>query len=185
MNTHDIDLPPLPDEDGYMPAKVAGHAVELNAYRPSTMEAYARAAIEADRKTTEKQLTAYRGLVNSLEARLAHLQAQHDELKKSTNPDLLASERAANAMLTEELEADRKRRGEPVAGSLFAVYLRDNWDGEGDMYWVLARIDENGKWVTDESGKPLLAYEGDAVLRVTLLEPAPQPAEPQPTTEKP
>lgn len=73
------------------------------------------AAIELDRKTTEKQLAAYRRLVNSLESRLTDLQAKHDELKKSTNPDLLASERAANAILTEELEADRKRRGEPVA----------------------------------------------------------------------
>lgn len=64
------------------------------------------------------------------------------------------------------------------ADSLCAVYLRDNSDGEGDMYWVLARIDENGKWVTDENGRPLLAYEGDAVLRVVPLGPAPQPAEP-------
>lgn len=83
-------------------------------YVVELLENSARAAIKADRKTTEKQLSAYRGLVSSMEMRLAHLQEQHDELKKSANPDLLASERAANAMLTEELEAIRQARGEPV-----------------------------------------------------------------------
>jgi hypothetical protein len=74
-----------------------------------------QAQYEADRKTAENQVSAYRVFVGSMEMRLAHLQEQHDELKKSTDPDLLASERAANAMLTEELEAYRQARGEPVA----------------------------------------------------------------------
>lgn len=106
---NNIKLPPLPD----IPADICywdhseGVIIKL-------LQAYATAAIEADHKTTEKQLNAYRGLVNSMETRLSHLQTQYDELKKSTDPGLLASERAANAMLTEELEVVWQASGNKV-----------------------------------------------------------------------
>lgn len=48
--TDEIRLPPLPDEDGYITTKIIGRDVALNAYRPSTMESYARDAVKADRQ---------------------------------------------------------------------------------------------------------------------------------------
>lgn len=70
-------------------------------------------AIEADRQTTAKQFAAYKRLTESLESRIALLQKQYDELKKTTDPSLLESERAANVLLTEEVEvlkADREAK---------------------------------------------------------------------------
>ncbi len=52
---------------------------------------------------------------------------------------------------------------------LFAIHYRDNWDGEGDTYYLLARRTEDGRWMSDESGKKLLEYEGDAVLEAWPL----------------
>lgn len=43
------NLPPLPDEDGYIPIIIAGRLVEVNAYRNSTMEAYATDAYQSGR----------------------------------------------------------------------------------------------------------------------------------------
>lgn len=43
------NLPPLPDEDGYILITIAGRPVEVNGYRNSTMEAYALAAYQAGR----------------------------------------------------------------------------------------------------------------------------------------
>ena len=41
------NLPPLPDEDGYILITIAGRSVEVNGYRNSTMEAYALTAYQA------------------------------------------------------------------------------------------------------------------------------------------
>ena len=49
-----------------------------------------------------------------------------------------------------------------------AIYAVDNWDGEGDRYWIFA-YKVKGEWVSYESGKPLLKYEGDKILRVVPL----------------
>jgi len=159
-----IKLPPLPSPFGIVDP---GEASECGIYDLKDLhdyaKAYATAAIEADRKTTKNQLNAYRGLVNSLEARLVHLQAQHDELKKSTNPDLLASERAANAMLTEELEAARKRRGEPVAWTVKGVSRPRTW-----TWWV--GVHENAESTAKINAHAL----GDVSLAVPLYT-APQP----------
>ncbi|WP_368640430.1 hypothetical protein ABRZ04_04245 [Castellaniella ginsengisoli] len=46
MNT-EIKLPPLPEPDGSMTIIVAGREVEIDTFRASTMDAYARAAVEA------------------------------------------------------------------------------------------------------------------------------------------
>lgn len=74
-------------------------------------------------------------------------------------------------------------QGEPAAGNLYAVYLRDNWDGQGDTYWILSRKQSDGVWVSDDSGKPLIQYEGDALLKVVPLVAAPQPVEQQPAPD--
>lgn len=52
----------------------------------------------------DKQLAAYKTIVTSLENRLANLQRKYDKLKASTDASLLESERAANSILTEEIE---------------------------------------------------------------------------------
>src|SRR5690554_3789003 len=74
-------------------------------------------------------------------------------------------------------------QGEPESSGLYAVYLRDNWDGEGDTYWLIARRKENGVWVSEESGKGLIEYEGDELLKIIPLDAAPQPAEQQPAPD--
>ena len=122
------------------------------------------ADIEADRKTTERQFAAYKRLVNSLESRLTDIQAQYDELKKSTNPELLASERAANAILTEELEADRKRRGEPV--------YQVNMKGCGWEDCSLDRYESAGRAMEQDAKKGLKRWQR------RILWSAPQPTEP-------
>lgn len=45
MNDNDIKLPPRPEPDGYLTIKIIGRDVEVNAYRDSTMDAYAREAV--------------------------------------------------------------------------------------------------------------------------------------------
>ena len=108
--TEPIKLPPLP------------YPYDTRVYRTTgeVIQNYATAAIEADRQATNKQLAAYKRLTESLEKRIVLLQKQYDELKKTTDPSLLESERVANALLTEEIEAlnaDRQARSEHVCGA--------------------------------------------------------------------
>lgn len=44
----DIKLPPRPEPDGFLTIRIIGRDVEVNAYRDSTMDEYARAAVEAN-----------------------------------------------------------------------------------------------------------------------------------------
>lgn len=52
----DIKLPPRPEPDGFLTIRIIGRDVEVNAYRDSTMDEYARAAVEAD-MASRKPLT--------------------------------------------------------------------------------------------------------------------------------
>lgn len=58
----DIKLPPRPEPDGFLTISIIGRDVEVNAYRGSTMDEYARAAVEADRAQrkplTDEQIVA-------------------------------------------------------------------------------------------------------------------------------
>lgn len=69
-------LPTRPEPDGFLTIKIIGRDVEVNAYRDSTMEAFARAAVDADRamraaqsdlnlscKSTQKRLATQWGFV--------------------------------------------------------------------------------------------------------------------------
>ncbi len=58
---------------------------------------------------------------------------------------------------------------------LYAVKFLDNWDGELNCYWLIARLDDKGEWLSEESGKALLQYEGDKILSAIRLD-TPQPA---------
>ena len=70
---------------------------------------------------------------------------------------------------------------QPVGPGLYAILYRNNWDGEGDTYHLLAEC-KDGKWYAEDSGKELLQYEGDAILRAWPLtgDKAQQPASAQP-----
>ncbi|EPX8183677.1 hypothetical protein ACW2PP_004812, partial [Escherichia coli] len=52
---------------------------------------------------------------------------------------------------------------------LYAILFRNNWDGEGDTYEMLASLDENLIWHNYETGKELFEYEGDEILKSWLL----------------
>lgn len=84
-------------------------------------EAYGmwKAAVAHGRQQATKQLFAAKRVIESLETRLTLATKELDDLKKNTNPSLLASEREANAILTDELE--RQQRREPVAKVVTSV----------------------------------------------------------------
>ena len=73
---------------------------------------------------------------------------------------------------------------EPVAG-LYAVYFRNNWDGEGDFEYVLAYLSEKGEWTLHENGAPLIEFNGDEIIKTWPLtfESATPPAQPAPVQE--
>lgn len=52
----DIKLPPRPEPDGFLTIRIIGRDVEVNAYRDSTLDEYARAAVEADRADARDQV---------------------------------------------------------------------------------------------------------------------------------
>lgn len=66
--------------------------------------------------------------------------------------------------------------GEKVAKGLYAIRYRDNWDGEGNIYHLIAQRHEDGSWTDDESGKKLLEYKGDEILRAWSLDENAPPA---------
>ncbi|MBE5529217.1 hypothetical protein A9J41_14790 [Laribacter hongkongensis] len=66
--------------------------------------------------------------------------------------------------------AEANNQADPVSTpGLYAVLFRDNWDGESDVYHMLAELIDSGKWVDHRSGRELLEYEGDAILKVWPL----------------
>ena len=49
-----------------------------------------------------------------------------------------------------------------------ALYVIDNWDGEGDQYWAFAYLKES-VFYCYERDKPVLAYIGDKILKKVIL----------------
>lgn len=94
MNTHDIELPPLPEPTYRGPSGTGNY---FDGYTKQTLQAYATAAIEADRQTN-KNLTHYMPEV------IAALKATG--CNESLVADIEKSMRG---------EYDRQARGEPVA----------------------------------------------------------------------
>lgn len=45
-----------------------------------------------------------------------------------------------------------------------AVKKRDNWDGEGDVVFLFA-FEYEGELFYFETGKPLLEYDGDSIIK--------------------
>lgn len=58
---------------------------------------------------------------------------------------------------------------QPMTPGLHAIHYRDNWDGEGNTYHLLAILKDDGTWISDDSGKQLIQCKGDAILRVWPL----------------
>ncbi len=50
----EIKLPERPEPDGFLTIRIIGREVEVNAYRDSTMEDYARAAVLAERQAAQE-----------------------------------------------------------------------------------------------------------------------------------
>jgi len=45
-----------------------------------------------------------------------------------------------------------------------ALYVIDNWDGEGDRYWVLA-YRENDCFYSADTGKQIFEYVGNEIIK--------------------
>lgn len=45
-----------------------------------------------------------------------------------------------------------------------AAHIKDNWDGEGDFYYVFAYQDE-GILYSHDTGKPLLECQGSEIVK--------------------
>lgn len=45
-----------------------------------------------------------------------------------------------------------------------ALHVVDNWDGEGDRYYLLA-VEYNAEFYSLETGNPVLQHVGDEVLK--------------------
>lgn len=52
----------------------------------------------------------------------------------------------------------------------YAILYRDNWDGEGDTYHTIANLEADGRWSDNETGKELLGYQGDEILKAWPLD---------------
>lgn len=111
MNTHDIELPPLPD-----PIFISDHQGDGEYFEAEDMQDYARAAVEADRKLHDRMLA-------------------HEWIR----PVLGLSEDAPYrfdfyAQEIEKLKSDRKRRGEPC----FGIYRHRPDENDGREYFHAA-----------------------------------------------
>ncbi|MCG9021272.1 hypothetical protein LH430_15335, partial [Laribacter hongkongensis] len=86
-------------------------------------------------------------------------------------PSLAAMNHAeATIAAAEAAQEQENNQADPVSTpGLYAVLFRDNWDGESDVYHMLAELIDSGKWVDHRSGRELLEYEGDAILKVWPL----------------
>ena len=112
MNTHDIELPPLPE------ARIVSYQtdstmrrMELRTYSGEDMKDYARAAIEADRKHFAELFMDLSRYADGM------YEQDHDpQMEGLSDGYRYAAEfLLGNKEGVKELEADRKRRGEPVA----------------------------------------------------------------------
>lgn len=120
MNTHDIELPQLPE-----PAWVDGEPYWYDRH----MEAYAREAIEADRKQRSFTKPSTNQDWLSLDPAVAfHLIERHAENWNDAGAMM-------QAYLDAHIEADRKRRMPP--SEPFAIVIDRIYDGEGPSlaYW--------------------------------------------------
>ena len=46
----------------------------------------------------------------------------------------------------------------------YALHIVDNWDGEGDRYWIFAFLDD-GVFYCHENSEEVLSHVGDEILK--------------------
>jgi len=76
---------------------------------------------------------------------------------------------AVNAWGIWQARAALQPAGLAVPEGLHAIHYRDNWDGQGDTYFILARKGNDGRWIAEETNAELMQYKGDAILHVWPL----------------
>lgn len=86
----------------------------------------------------------------------------NEALLYAMRQDMRESREKMEAMLADNVTL--KSRVATVPG-LYAIRYCDNWDGEGDVYTMLARMEDDGQWTDAHTGMALLEYEGDKVLQ--------------------
>src|SRR5690606_6194933 len=127
MNTHDIELPPLPK-----PAMNEGDTALYAAFAGSQVTDYARAAIEADRKRNDRMMA-------------------HEWIRPALRLEEDAPYRFdIYAQEIEKLKNDsdyRKRRGEPVKH-----HLKVSYDDKGDCLYVICDSNEPADAEEDDKG---------------------------------
>ncbi len=116
MNTHDIELPPLPK---------ASKMYDIPGYDEEELKDYARAAIEADRKHFAELFTDLSRYANGM------YEQEYDPYMEGVADGYgyAAEFLLGNRNAAEEIEADRKRGGEVVVW-LYEDELPDNYPYE-------------------------------------------------------
>lgn len=89
-------------------------------------------------------------------------------------PDELARELArlsatadSNVLAEDEFQPlgrSEQLPAKPIASMIHAVKGIDNFDGEKNHYFCLATVDKSGRWISAETGNPLITREGEAIL---------------------
>lgn len=153
MNTHDIKLPPLPP--GYK-----SYEFPDGGYDADDIQAYARAAIEADRKHKQSEAEevcaeAYQ-VVGSLLSDLGIFETKHAKQIL----DNLSQAKMVHKDVLPWPSFDRKRRGEPV--KVNAIFETENGEVIGTTVAKVKRVE----WQDDSSLTVVIDYW-------------PQPAEPE------
>ncbi|WP_052126343.1 hypothetical protein [Pseudomonas mediterranea] len=85
-------------------------------------------------------------------------------------PDFIEDGSVARAALFASAEPAMESKPPAYKPGLYAVRHIDNWDGERDVVLTFALLDADGKWTDKETGKPLMTYKGDKVLRAWPLD---------------
>jgi hypothetical protein len=75
---------------------------------------------------------------------------------------------------------------EPAAG-LYALLFVNNWDGEGNHEYLIAKLSDQGLWTRYENDSPLFEFVGDKIISAWPLfeatPPAAQAAQRKPLTD--
>lgn len=70
----------------------------------------------------------------------------------------------AGKRLKESLDSKESQIESGSKSILYAIKYKNNWDGEGDVYYMIAEL-KNGRFFDFENGTELLQYVGDEILK--------------------
>lgn len=112
------------------------------------------------------------GKTNCMAAACPECGGRYELLASKTLPPAAGNPHPSDVGMLEQEHLSAAQTETPPG--IYAVYMLDNWDGEGDTYWIIARKQDDGEWVSEESGKGLIEYEGDELLKIIPLDAAAQ-----------